>query len=107
MKYYSNLYVSEGLEKKKDKVISRLKRKKIQLDLHVIMLPECNHNQLEIVSAMYLLQPGYPREDRTVVGLARGFEEAVELVEKISREVYEATGDLKIRDYIQAKEQED
>lgn len=106
MKYYSNLYVSEGLEKKKDKVIARLERRKIQPDLHVILLPECDHNQLEIVNAVYLL-PGYPREDRMVVGIAKGFDEAAELIEKISREVYDATGDLKIRDYIQAKEQED
>ena len=107
MKYYSNLYVSEGLKKKKDKVITRLERRKLQPDLHVIFLPECDHNQLEIVNAMYLLQPGYPREDRMVVGIAKGFDEAAELIEKISREVYDATGDLKIRDYIQAKEQED
>ena len=107
MKYYSNLYVSEGLKKKKDKVIARLERRKLQPDLHVIFLPECDHNQLEIVNAMYLLQPGYSKEDRMVVGIAKGFDEAVELVEKISREVYDATGDLEIRDYIQAKEQED
>lgn len=107
MKYYSNLYVSEGLEKKKDKVIARLERRKLQPDLHVIFLPECDHNQLEIVNAMYLLQPSYPRENRMVVGIAKGFDEAVELVEKISREVYDATGNLEIRDYIQAKEQED
>ena len=107
MKYFSNLYGSEGLEKKKDKVIARLERRKIQPDLHVILLPECDHNQLEIVNAMYLLQPCYPREGRMVVGIAKGFEEAVELVEEISREVYDATGDLELRDYIQAKEQED
>lgn len=107
MKYYSNLYVSERLKKKKDKVIARLERRKIQPDLHVILLPECDHNQLEIVNAVYLLQPVYPREDRMVVGIAKGFDEAAELIEKISREVYDATGDLKIRDYIQAKEQED
>ena len=107
MKYYSNLYVSEGLKKKKDKVIARLERKKIQPDLHVILLPECDHNQLEIVNAMYLLQPGYPRENRTVVGIAKGFDEAVELVERIGREVYEVTGDLELRDYIEAREQED
>ena len=107
MKYYRKLNVSEGLEKKKDKVIARLERRKLQPDLHVIFLPECDHNQLEIVNAMYLLQPGYPRENRMVVGIAKGFDEAVELVEKISREVYDATGNLEIRDYIQAKEQED
>lgn len=46
MKYYSNLYVSEGLEKKKDKVIARLERRKIQPDLHVILLPECDHKSV-------------------------------------------------------------
>lgn len=107
MKYYRNLYVSEGLKKKKDKVIRRLERRKIQPDLHVILLPQCDHNQLEIVNAMYLLQPGYPREDRLVVGIADGWDSAVELVELISREVYEATGDLQLREYIQMKEQED
>ena len=49
----------------------------------------------------------YVSEGRMVVGIAKGFEEAVELVEEISREVYDATGDLELRDYIQAKEQED
>lgn len=107
VKYYSNLYVSDSLKKKKDKVIRRLERRKIQPDLHVILLPGCGHNQLEIVNAMYLLQPGYPREDRLVVGIAKGWDDAVELVETISREVYEATGDLQLRDYIQAREQED
>ena len=107
MKYYSNLYVSDSLKKKKDNVIRRLERRKIQPDLHVILLPGCGHNQLEIVNAMYLLQPGYPREDRLVVGIAKGWDDAVELVETISREVYEATGDLQLRDYIQAREQED
>lgn len=107
MKYYSNLYVSDSLKKKKDKVIRRLERRKIQPDLHVILLPGCDHNQLEIVNAMYLLQPGYPREDRLVVGIAKGWDDAVELVETISREVYEATGNLQLRDYIQAREQED
>lgn len=107
VKYYSNLYVSDSLKKKKDKVIRRLERRKIQPDLHVILLPGCDHNQLEIVNAMYLLQPGYPREDRLVVGIAKGWDDAVELVETISREVYEATGNLQLRDYIQAREQED
>ena len=105
MKYYSNLYVSERLKKKKDKVIARLERRKIQPDLHVILLPECDHNQLEIVNAMYLLQPGYPREGRMVVGIAKGFEEAVELVEQIVQEVYEQTGGCDIRSYILEKEQ--
>ena len=52
-------------------------------------------------------QPAFPEQDLFVVGITKGYEEAVELVEEISREVYDATGDLELRNYIQAKEQED
>ena len=35
-----------------------------------------------------------------VVGIADGFEEALYLVEKIAQEVYDVTGDMKIRKYL-------
>ena len=37
---------------------------------------------------MLLLQPDYPHEDFFVVGIAKGYEDAVELVEQIVQEVY-------------------
>lgn len=35
-----------------------------------------------------------------MVGIADGFEEALYLVEKIAQEVYDVTGDMKIRKYL-------
>lgn len=107
MKYYKNLYISEGLEKKKEKVIKRIDAGKIQLGLYLILLPECAHNQLEIVSSKYLRQPGYPKKDRFVVGIAKSYDEAVDMIEDLTKTVYTDTGDVKIRDYILAKERED
>ena len=57
MKYYRYLYLSGSLEKKKDKVIRRLERKKLQPDIHIIALPETKRNQLEIYACTQLLQP--------------------------------------------------
>ena len=48
MKYYRHLYLSEGLEKKKDKIIQKLNENKLQYDIYLITLPVADHNQLEI-----------------------------------------------------------
>ena len=56
---------------------------------------------------MLLLQPDYPHEDFFVVGIAKGYEDAVELVEQIVQEVYNETKGADIRSYILKKEQEE
>lgn len=106
MKYYKYLYLSEGLEKKKEKIVHKLEAGKFQPTIHLIVLPNQENNQLEIINSIYLLQPDYPKEERFVVGIAKNYDAALELVETISREVYEHTGELNIRDYILMKEQE-
>lgn len=106
MKYYRYLYISEGLEKKRDKIIKKLEKGKLQLSVHLILLPASERNQLEIVSSAYLLQPVYPKEGLFVVGITDSYEGALELVEKISQEVYDNTGGADIRNYILMKEQE-
>lgn len=106
MKYYKHLYISEGLEKKKEKVIKRMDAGKMPLSLYLILLPECAHNQLEIISSKCLRQPGYPKKDRFVVGIAKSYDEAVDMIENLTKTVYADTGDAKLRDYILAKERE-
>lgn len=106
MRYYRYLYLSESVEKKKDKVIRRLNRRKLQPDIHIIALPETERNQLEIYACTQLLQPDFPRRDFFVVGIGKGFEETIELVEEITKEVYNETKGADIRGYILKKEQE-
>ena len=38
MRYYKHLYLTEGLEKKKEKIIRKLESGKLQLSVHVITL---------------------------------------------------------------------
>lgn len=106
MRYYRYLYLGETLKEKKEKVIRRIETGKLQWDIHIITLPESERNQLEIYAWNQFLQPDYPREDLFVVGIVKGYEEALELVEEITKMVYNETKDTDIRSYILKKEQE-
>ena len=90
MRYYKHLYLAEGL-KKKEKIIRKLEEKKLQINIHVITLARNEKNQLEIYNSMVFLQPDFPYDDFLVVGLAKGYEDAVEIVEEIAQEVYNKT----------------
>lgn len=105
MQYYKYLYLTDGLEKKKEKMIRKLEAGKLQLDVHVITLAVNERNQLEIYNTIQFKQPSFPYHDLFVVGIARGYDDAVELVERIVTEVHEKTGTCDIRSYILEKEQ--
>ena len=106
MRYYRELYWGENLEKKKDKIIRRLNTGKLQRDIHVLVLSECGTNQLEIYNSALFLQPDFPNDNFFIVGIVRGYEAALELVEEIVEEVYEKTGGADIRTYLLEREQE-
>ena len=106
MRYYKHLYLAEGI-KKKEKIIRKLEEKKLQMNIHIITLARNEKNQLEIYNSMILLQPDFPHDDFFVVGLAKGYEDAVEMVEEIAREVYNKTKGADIRSYILEREQEE
>ncbi|GFI43438.1 MAG: hypothetical protein HFG82_07445 [Dorea sp.] len=106
MRYYKHLYLAEGL-KKKEKIIRKLEEKKLQINIHVITLARNEKNQLEIYNSMVFLQPDFPYDDFLVVGLAKGYEDAVEIVEEIAQEVYNKTKGADIRSYILEREQEE
>lgn len=107
MRYYKNLYLQEGLEKKKAKIMKKLNDNKLQVSMHLIVLAENGKNQLEILNSLFLLQKDYPAADVLVVGLAKSYEDALEIVEKITQEVYDNTKGADIRSYLLRKEQED
>lgn len=107
MRYYKHLYLAEGLAKKKEKIIRKLDANKLQMNIHVIVLAGNEKNQLEIYNSMIFLQPDFPQDDFLVVGIAKGYEDAIEIVEEIVQEVYNETKGADIRSYILEREQEE
>ena len=106
MRYYKYLYLAEK-KQKKDKIIQRLEDKKLQLNIHVVTLARNEKNQLEIYNSMVLRQPDFPYDDFFFFFIAKGYEDAVEMVEEIAQEVYNKTRGADIRSYILEREQEE
>ncbi|MCI9490292.1 hypothetical protein AALC75_00965 [Lachnospiraceae bacterium 48-42] len=106
MRYYCNLYLGESIRKKRRKIIRKLNKGKLLPEVYILVLPEGEDNQLEIYGCAQFLQPFFPERDFFVVGIGKGFEEALEIVEEITKEVYNETMGAEIRDYILKKEQE-
>lgn len=106
MKFYKYLYVQEELEKKKEKIIRKLKQKKILFHFHVVTISSNPENQLDIYNSKYLFQPGFPAEDLFVVAIVKSHEDAVEFVENLLKDVYNETKRTDMRSYILGKEQE-
>ena len=100
MEFYYQTYFGESLVNKKAKIIRKLKQNKIQPGIYLITLAQGRQNELEFFSALLLQQKIFHSEDLFVVGVASGYEEALELIEEITDDVYQETKDAKIREYI-------
>lgn len=106
MRYYHNLYLSDGLAEKKEDIIYKLEHNKFQLNKYVIVLAQNEKNHLEFYNAALLLQRVFGKKNLFVIGIADGEEEALLLVEKITREVYDKTKGADIRAYLLERQRE-
>ncbi|SHJ21262.1 hypothetical protein [Hespellia stercorisuis] len=104
IKIYRYLYVSESLERKKSRILGKLVSNELQPDIYVITLAANPQEQLEFYNSMLLKQKIFSPESLMVVGIARGYEDALYLVEEITRDVYEKTAGTDIRQYISERQ---
>lgn len=98
MKYYQQLYLGERLRGKQDAIIQRLEKGAAQFQIYLLVLSKTAHNQMEIFDAAMLLQAYFPK-DYLVVGLARGYDEALQVFCEISQDVYRVNGNLDFKTY--------
>ena len=107
MKYSRTLYWEDNLEKKKEKIIDKINNHKFLMDVYLVVLSAGEAKHLEIINSLYMMQKDYPDKERFVVGIAGSYEGAVNIVQKIVEETYEATKGTDIVKYILDKEQEE
>ncbi len=106
IKCYCDLYVSDGLQKKKQKVIRKLMERTLQPTLYVLTLAQGEQNHLEFFPAYLLQQPMYDDELIFVVGIAEGYDAAMYLVEEIAQEVLSQTEGTDIRQFLLKRQRE-
>ena len=106
MKYYHALYMSEELIRKKTEIIEKIENDKWQMETYLIVLAKNEMNHLEYFHSVLLLQKSVSKDDLLIVGIANGEQGAMELIEKITQEVYDETKGTDIRGYILQKQKE-
>ncbi len=103
MIWYDDLYVSENIEKKTEKIKWKIEHNAGMLQVYVITLPVNSGNLLEIISTRELMQRHYPKKKLVVVGLAKGYEEAVTIAASIIVETMNEQGNTNVKKYLSEK----
>ena len=98
--WYENLYVSERASKKLKRTISRINRGKLTPEIYVLTFPSNDKNMMDIIPANILLQKTLRRRCPKIIGLAKGREDALELMQTIIMETYEQTGGFCVKEYL-------
>lgn len=106
LKLYCDLQISECWEKKKSKIIRKLRSRRLQPQVYVLALAQGGQNHLEFYSSVLLKQHIFDDSDLFVVGIADGYDECLLMIEKIAQEVYRETGGAGLRRYIEERQRE-
>ncbi len=98
--WYRPLYVGEQLKRKEKKVKRLVEQERFLPNVYLITLASNGQDQLDILEGIHLMQGGVAQRLPMIVGIAFGYPEALQLVEKIALESYQATGDCNLRKYL-------
>lgn len=104
MKWYDDLYVGDSIVHKTSKIKWKILHNAGQINIYVITIASNPKNLLDIIPAQELMQKAYPKKHLYVVGLAKGYEEAVEVAASIVDEVYRQTGNFMVSEYLFEKQ---
>lgn len=99
MRFYRNIYVSEGLRNQLWKIKWKLKHHKHMLGIYVIVLPE-HSNELEFYHCEYLQQDYYKKHAPYIVGIAGSWEESCKLIARMMMDTFEQYGNYYVGEYI-------
>ena len=100
MKWYRKLYVSESIGDKAGRIKWKINHNAGTISVYVIAFASNPDNLLDIIPVWQLMQKGYLGKNIKIIGLAKGYDDAVELVQKIIEETYENTGDVDVWSYL-------
>ena len=106
MIWYEDLYLGDSIARHPGKV-RRIKWKVEHnagmVNTYLIALCRYGTGLLEILPTRELLQKHYPKQDLYVVGLAKGYREALETASGIVVDVYQNTGGFEVKKYFKHK----
>jgi len=100
LKWYDNLYISKSLKAKSKHIIRKINDNKLPFNIYIITLATNEANHLDIVNSNYLRQKSLHSTLPMIVGIASGYEAALDIVKTITEEVYTKTQGTDIRSFL-------
>lgn len=100
VKFIDKLYIGKTVMWRSAEIKWRLRLFRRVRNVFLILVPQREGDQLEIMDSVYLRQDYYKRFPPVIAGFAYGYDEAVEVVVSLIEEVYRETGSCDIKGYI-------
>ena len=95
------LYLGEGIpEKKLDIIKKKLVFKPLLANVYIITFAGNPADQLEFFDARQMIQRYYREHTVNVIGIAKNYDDAVTLIEKITQECIDKRGDCELKEYL-------
>ena len=103
VRFLKEMYVGEGI-KNKQKVIRKLKYGAGMLDIYVISISN-GKDQLDCTKCSYFKQKAIRDNVGLIVGLAKGYSEAQNLIVSMIEESLQETGSANVKEYLMDNKQ--
>lgn len=101
LNWYRKLFVGENVKKNLSLTILKIKMGRLAAGVYLITLSANPDNLLEFFPADLLKQKSCRRSCPPIIGIAKGREEAMTLVQQILEETYDHTGTFRVAEYLQ------
>ena len=98
-RWAKKMYFDAHVKKRRRRIMCSMKAGKFMPGIYCIALSSNPENLLDIIEVNQFRFPYYKEQEIYVLGLAFGKMNAYDLVTQMIADVYEDTGDVKVREY--------
>ena len=104
MRWAVNLYTTEKTKRALPRIKHKLRTRRPQPGIFLITLASNEKNLLDLIQAVFYIQPMLQKMNPDIVGVAENEDAAKEMILKITEDVYKKQGNFDVRIYFEFQE---
>lgn len=103
MKWYQKLYIDKNIKKNREQLIKNVETGVGMPNVYLITLAANERDLFDIFLADILFQPVLHGHCPMIVGIAKGWQAAVDIATGIALDAYRENGDFDVRKFLQSR----
>ena len=100
--WYKNLYVGKTAKGREKNIKYQVNKGGSLPEFYLITYAANEKDQLDIIESKYLVPKQVQNTLPEIIGVALGYQEAIEIIQKITIEAFENTGNCDLRYFLQS-----